>query len=93
LNIPQPYGVLVQVVAANSPADRAGIRGGWIQAQIEGESILLGGDVILAIDGVQLRGESQYPAMRQYLSTKGDDEGMVLSVFRSGQVLDLTVGR
>ena len=93
LNIPQPYGVLVQVVAANSSAARAGIRGGWIEAEIEGESILLGGDVILAVDGVQLRGESQYPAMRQYLASKADDEPVMLTVFRGGEVVDLALER
>ena len=80
-------------VVPDSPAAQAGIRGGWIEAEIEGESILLGGDVILAVDGVQLRGESQYPAMRRYLASKADDQPVILSVFRGGDVLDLALER
>jgi S1-C subfamily serine protease len=45
------YGILVMQVAPGSPADRAGIKGGSQQALLGNTPILLGGDLIVAIDG------------------------------------------
>ena len=42
-------GLLVQEVVKGSPADRAGIRGGHIQATIGGQVLLLGGDLIVSL--------------------------------------------
>jgi len=36
-------------VAANSPAEKAGLRGGYISANVAGREILFGGDIILQI--------------------------------------------
>lgn len=43
-------GLLVQKVAKASPADKAGLKGGSISANVNGRPILLGGDLILKID-------------------------------------------
>jgi len=43
-------GLLVQKVAKASPADRAGLLGGSISANVNGSPLLLGGDIILKID-------------------------------------------
>ena len=42
-------GLLLQRVTKNSPADRAGLRGGSIPALIGGRPLLLGGDLILQL--------------------------------------------
>jgi serine protease Do len=47
LNLDQRGGLLVQHVAKGSPADKAGLRGGSAPAEILGQKILLGGDLIL----------------------------------------------
>lgn len=46
-----PGGLLVQHVTPGGPAARAGMRGGRIPAQIQGRSLLLGGDLILVFGG------------------------------------------
>jgi 2-alkenal reductase len=51
-----PRGALVTDVAPNSPAGRAGLRGGNRQAEFNGLSLSLGGDVIVAINGVPVSG-------------------------------------
>ena len=54
LNLPVKRGALVVSVAPGSPAGKAGIRAGEIPAQIAGESISLGGDIITAVDGKEI---------------------------------------
>jgi S1-C subfamily serine protease len=49
LNLPTDRGVLVQ--RASGPAAKAGLRGGDTQVQLGSTSLLLGGDVVVAIDG------------------------------------------
>lgn len=51
LNLPVTQGVLVRGVTVNGPADDAGIRGGTNTAQVRGQSVCIGGDIIVAIDG------------------------------------------
>jgi len=52
LNVPQPEAILLEQVAANSPAARLGLRGGTLKATIAEQEICLGGDVILEVGGV-----------------------------------------
>ena len=52
-------GVLVQVVLDGSPAAQAGLRGGTIESQVDGVSVLLGGDVLTSIDGRTLSSMEQ----------------------------------
>ena len=51
LNLPVSTGALVQNVQSASPAAKAGLRGGDIQAQIGGGQVVLGGDIIVSADG------------------------------------------
>jgi S1-C subfamily serine protease len=44
-------GVLVQQVLRGSPAEDAGLRAGTTAATVDGQAILIGGDVITAVDG------------------------------------------
>jgi S1-C subfamily serine protease len=48
------YGVLIQKVIPGGAADRAGLRGGSEQAYVGNTPIMLGGDLIVAIDGQQV---------------------------------------
>jgi len=47
-------GVLIQKVAPGGAAERAGLRGGNQQAYVGNQPIILGGDLIVAIDGQQV---------------------------------------
>jgi len=51
LNLPVKSGVLVQSVQHGSAADKAGLKGGDISAQVAGQDVVLGGDIITKVDG------------------------------------------
>src|SRR4051794_10641824 len=56
LSLAAKQGALVQSVQHGSPADKAGVRGGNISAQLaDGPPVQLGGDVITAVDGKPVR--------------------------------------
>jgi S1-C subfamily serine protease len=50
LNLPVSHGALVQSVTPGGPADKAGIQGGNISAQLDGQPIQIGGDIITRVD-------------------------------------------
>jgi S1-C subfamily serine protease len=51
MDVPVEAGVLVVEISAGSPADRAGLRGGQKQVRFGRSIIVIGGDIITAIDG------------------------------------------
>ncbi len=51
LSLPVTAGVLVSSITPNSPASKAGLRGGSREVQVRGRPVCAGGDIIVAIDG------------------------------------------
>src|SRR3954454_4815508 len=63
LSLPAKQGALVQDVQKGSPADRAGVRGGKISAQLaDGTPVQLGGDVITSVDAKPVRSSDDLAA-------------------------------
>ncbi len=56
-------GILVQQVVAGGAAERAGIRGGNQQAYVGNTPIMLGGDLIVAVDGQEVNDPQDITAM------------------------------
>ncbi|MBN1784632.1 MAG: trypsin-like peptidase domain-containing protein [Candidatus Bathyarchaeota archaeon] len=48
------YGWLIAEVASDGPADKAGLQGGTEQIQINNELVVVGGDIIIAINGTRI---------------------------------------
>ena len=73
-------GTLVTSVTDGGPADEAGLQGGSRRVRVEGYELLVGGDIIIAIDG---------------RSVKGMDDVLVYLVrdTRPGQEITLTILR
>ena len=89
-NVPAPgVGLLVQRVAAGSPAERLGVRGGSVTATIEEEQLVLGGDVILAVQGVALGSAGAYENIRQRLSALTAGGSLRIAVLRRGEIIEL----
>ena len=51
LNLPVKTGALVESVQKNTPAEKAGIKGGTVSSTIEGSQVAVGGDIITSIEG------------------------------------------
>jgi len=89
LNLPQPMGFLVQQVAENSPAARLGVQPGGIKSQIGLNEMLLGGDIILEVVGIQVR-EGCYQSIQSRLSHMKAGDIITAKVLRAGQILQLS---
>lgn len=48
------YGWLIAQVTSGSPADNAGLRGGTKEVTVVDEEVIIGGDIIIAINGVRI---------------------------------------
>ncbi|HEY7971034.1 MAG TPA: trypsin-like peptidase domain-containing protein [Candidatus Limnocylindrales bacterium] len=55
LRLPVAHGALVDTVSAGGPAAAAGLRGSTHEELFEGEAVPVGGDVIVAVDGLPVR--------------------------------------
>jgi S1-C subfamily serine protease len=92
LNVSQPGALLVQRVAAESPAARAGIRAGSVRANIGGEDMILGGDIILAINGLPFdASDGSYSRIYASLTKLKPGNNLEIEILRQGQVLTLSV--
>lgn len=88
-NLPQPIGFLVQQVAENSPAARLGLRPGGVKSQIGLNEMLLGGDVILEVVGVQVTKDCYREIQNRLIEMKPGDP-ISVKVLRAGQILQLS---
>ncbi|MFQ5935913.1 MAG: S1C family serine protease [Acidiferrobacterales bacterium] len=91
LNLPQAAGFLVLQVAEGSPAARIGLRAGTTKAQIGDAQLILGGDIILEVVGLKIKGSAKnYERIREKLRKKKPGERVVVKVLREGQVIKLS---
>jgi S1-C subfamily serine protease len=50
------YGWLIAQVTSGGPADEASLQGGTQQVTVAGETIMIGGDIVIALNGVRITG-------------------------------------
>lgn len=89
-NLPQPVGLLVQRVAERSPAAETGLRAGTMKAAIDGQTMMVGGDIILRVHGIPVTDDSSYEKIQGALSGLHSGAEVVVTVLREGQQLQLT---
>ena len=92
LNLPQAAGVLVQRVAEGSIAWRWGIHPGALRAHVEGADLLLGGDVILGVNEIQVtENTGSYDPVYNSIGALKPGNSLVIKVFRQGQIVKLSI--
>ena len=89
MHLSSASGFLIIKVEQSSPAEKAGIKGGNIDAQIGGRPVKIGGDVIVAVDGHTIQGTSD---LISDLKDKNIGDKIDFTVLRAGNsTADLTV--
>ena len=81
-------GVLVEQVQSNSPAEQAGLQGSSKSVTINGQDVMVGGDVITAIDHQAITGMQ---ALQSILRQDKVDQKVTLTILRDGKQQDVTV--
>jgi serine protease Do len=91
LNVPQPAGLLIQRVAAGSPGATLGLRAGTMPVRVEDQVLLLGGDVVLEIDGIQVSDSAgTEDRIDQYLRARPRGKAIAVRLLRGGRTVTLT---
>ena len=84
----QQGGVLVVDVFADGPAERAGLRGGFVVADIDGTPIEIGGDVIMRIDDTMI---PNIEALDEFIENKSIGDTIQVTAIRNAQSLKVPV--
>ncbi len=79
LNLPVKSGALIQKVEAGSPAAKAGIRAGNIEAKVAGNEISVGGDIVVGFDGKKVTSSE---SLASYVATKKPGDTVTLELLR-----------
>ncbi|MBL4744267.1 MAG: trypsin-like peptidase domain-containing protein [Cycloclasticus sp.] len=84
LNYPLDYGSLVQTVADGSPSKNAGIRGGNLHIKIGDNPILLGGDIIVTVESLQVKGKDNYNKIISAIKKVKKGDAIKVKLYRQG---------
>jgi S1-C subfamily serine protease len=91
LNLPTDNGALIAKVVPDGPADQAGLQGSDQKIRFQGQQVDAGGDVITAIDGQKIVGESDLPEL---IARHDPGDTVKVQIIRDGktQTVDVTLG-
>ena len=80
MDVDVTYGWLIAEVTSGGPSDKAGLQGGTEQVRIGEEQVVIGGDIIIAINGTRITGIDDLSAYLEEYTLPG-------------QTIDLTIVR
>ena len=93
MKLPTAKGALVSEIISGSPADKADLRGSTQDFELaDGETIKIGGDVIIAIDDEEV---NVFDDLISFLSRRGEvGQPVTLTIIRNGkqQTIEVTLG-
>ncbi len=83
------YGWLITQVTSGGAAAQAGLQGGNQQLRINDEWVLIGGDVIIAVDGVRVINGDVFMSYLEEHTTP--NQTISVTILRNNQILDIPV--
>ena len=89
LGLNDALGFLVITVVENSPASDAGMIGTDKTIEVDGREYAVGGDIIVAVDGMDVRKIDDILVHLQRVKTVGDE--MNLEILRDGRTTNVTI--
>ena len=92
MNANVTYGWLIAQVTSGGPADDAGLKGGTKQVTVSGQSVVIGGDIIIALSGTRITGIDDLSTFLEEHTLP--DQTINVTMIRNGQemTLQLKVG-
>jgi S1-C subfamily serine protease len=88
LGLAADYGLLIVQAVPGGSADRAGLRGGSERAQLGNTLVMIGGDLIVAIDGEKI--ESQQ-TLAQIMNKHRAGDTVEVTIFRGKKQIEVPV--
>src|ERR1700689_4141510 len=82
------YGLLILQVTPGGAADRAGLRAGTERAYLGNSPIMLGGDLIVAIDGEKVEDEQD---LSQIMNNHRAGDTVKVTIYRNKKKMDVNV--
>jgi S1-C subfamily serine protease len=82
------YGLLIVQAVQGGSADRAGLRGGTERAYLGNMPIMLGGDVIVAIDGEKIDNQQD---LAQVMNNHRAGDTVRVTIYRAKKKMDVSV--
>ena len=89
LELPDAVGFLVITVVEDSPASKAGLIGSDKTIDVDGVNYPIGGDIILSVDGIEVRKIDDILIHLQRAKAVGDE--MILEVLRDGRTTNISI--
>ena len=89
LGLKDAVGFLVITVVEDSPASKAGLIGSETAVEVDGVRYLTGGDIILSVDGIEVRQIDDILIHLQRAKSVGDE--MILEILRDGRTTNITI--
>lgn len=87
-NLATTSGVLVETVTPGSGAQKAGLKGGKTRVVVAGETYVLGGDVIVTVDGKKIASIEQ---LRDVVAAHKPGDKIELVIYRKAKKTSVTV--
>jgi S1-C subfamily serine protease len=88
MGLPVDYGLLIVQVIPGGSADQAGLRGGTERAYLGNIPIMLGGDLIVAIDGEKVEDED---SLAQMMNNHRAGDTVKVTIYRNKKKVDVNV--
>lgn len=88
MGLAEDYGLLIVTVVPGEAADRAGLHGGTERAYLGNEPIMIGGDLIVAIEGQEVQDQQQ---LAQIMNGHRAGDTIKITVYRGKRKLDVQV--
>ena len=88
LDLPVAEGLLIERVTSGGPAERAGLRGGSRIAAAGMRKILVGGDVLVAVDGQKMASQLD---LNVFMNRKRPGDTVGATIYRGRQKMDIPV--
>jgi len=85
MDVDVTYGWLIAQVTSGGPAAQADLQGGTRQVTVGGQAVILGGDIIIALNGARIRGIDDLSSFMEENTLPG--QTITVTIVRNGETM------